>query len=907
MSEELRELIYTIVDSPEQFFDNYYSLSFPKQWLSELNIALSRLKNTKKVKRTTTIPIDSLNATLKATASLIQTSKGITKDSNSSPLWLLTTGKEINIKSLRRILQTWAKYHFQQRWEYDDVQDLIKHQALEDLNWIPCPEATLFDWETNPETGTATPRDYNAFQVLADIIASKITETPLKIGVKERQFFKGPNIGEVVEWPPEPIPKNGKFVGWASVFIQVTVQQRYFNSHPFIQLHTGVRRFTNSKNFSPASGRKANLHFQTKPDYWSEGFPIKNSIQSVAINWFPPKKKGEKPYLYFAEPVAEILKLLGKNFINPNAKKIIEQIPEIIPEIPENITILLPYSTTLKNPSSIQIKNGLFFHDRYIIDLAITNKFTGKLKQTEILNPYQSEIKSEITKDNKNLAELIRRKYPNKTWMGLSSFSEDIKEGIKSALTELQLLDSENSPINFVEIEENLAKTLGAALDENGEDGRKNYIGENFPEQTQQNPGVIIIHTFGPDYAEYKNGKDPKKINRKSFCLLNIVSQFIVKDGAKAKYKNTILDAIRQLGITYPKKYQEITLPNGKKFEVPENLTFVGLRMLRITGKTAFDKKAKSLPVFVRIFNQTGEVEVNLLDINNKPSLSTGWISYSEAILKLGKDEIKPVLLKDKKAEVKQFIQKTLELFSEDTLLLVEQDNIRSVLRCLQLKNMRQDKISFDDALNNFVNIDKFPGLRIVVCRSIETETPDNFIIKIRNDEKINGRNRYRTFYELWQFDKFTWISSSDRGNQQPNNNASRLDTWFQEWGNIKENDTEKIDKNKGSEEENKSNKGKRKKLEEPNKVEPDFTKQTAHFGRGKELSVVAVPSEEKDFRGVWAAIAHDLRKGAIQYEYTLELPLPLDMAKKLDEYFRVLDGDEINNDYNSEELEEEE
>ncbi|NEP76818.1 MAG: RNAseH domain-containing protein [Okeania sp. SIO3C4] len=302
---------------------------------------------------------------------------------------------------------------------------------------------------------------------------------------------------------------------------------------------------------------------------------------------------------------------------------------------------------------------------------------------------------------------------------------------------------------------------------------------------------------------------------------------------------------------------------------------------------------------------------VNLLDIS-EPSLSTGWISYSEAILKLGKDEIQPVLLKDTKAKVKvkQFIQKTLELFSRDTLLLVQQDNIRSVLPCLQLKNMRLDKISFDDELNNFVDIDKFPGLRIVVCRTIEKETPDNFIIKIRNDEKLNGRNRYRTFYELWQFDKFTWISSGDRGNQQPNNNASRLDIWFQEWGNIKENESEKtqtIDKNKGSEEENKSNKGKRKKLEEPNKVDPDFTKQTAHFGRGKELSVVAVPSEEKDYRGVWAAIAHDLRKGAIQYEYTLQLPLPLDMAKKLDEYFRVLDEDEIGNDDNSGELEEEE
>ncbi len=49
-------------------------------------------------------------------------------------------------------------------------------------------------------------------------------------------------------------------------------------------------------------------------------------------------------------------------------------------------------------------------------------------------------------------------------------------------------------------------------------------------------------------------------------------------------------------------------------------------------------------------------------------------------------------------------------------------------------------------------------------------------------------------------------------------------------------------------------------------------------FGRGKELSVIAVPFQKRDqFRGVWAAIAHALRQGAIQYEYTLELPLPLE------------------------------
>ena len=118
--------------------------------------------------------------------------------------------------------------------------------------------------------------------------------------------------------------------------------------------------------------------------------------------------------------MAEILKLLDKDFINPNPKKIIERIPETIPETPENITILLPYSTTLKNPSTIQIKNGLFFHDRYIIDLVIQDKFAGRLKPTEILNPYKSQIKSETTKDDKNLAELIQSKYHNiKIWMGI--------------------------------------------------------------------------------------------------------------------------------------------------------------------------------------------------------------------------------------------------------------------------------------------------------------------------------------------------------------------------------------------------------------------------------------------------------------------------------------------------------
>lgn len=63
----------------------------------------------------------------------------------------------------------------------------------------------------------------------------------------------------------------------------------------------------------------------------------------------------------------------------------------------------------------------------------------------------------------------------------------------------------------------------------------------------------------------------------------------------------------------------------------------------------------------------------------------------------------------------------------------------------------------------------------------------------------------------------------------------------------------------------------------------------TAWSSQLKEISLLAIQPKYDPF--LWANIVHDLRLDAIQWEHALELPLPLDLAKKMDQFFRILDN----------------
>jgi len=907
---QLHQLMYAIADSSKLKYGGYYAMEFPSDLLNLLNYATEKVKESRKWKNLS-IPIADLNAAIKATNTLIHVSRGITKESKNIPFWLLSS-VEINSKSISDLVKAWITIDYGRIWESEDTEDLKSLAKSDNFKWKEHKE-NIFDWQRSESNSVALPIYDNAFKVMADAIANYIATHGLNIGGKPINYVKGPNDGEVQQWPPEPIyyGKEGKKFWFQSNVIKVSIQQRFFDDRPYVLFLPSVRRYVLQQNINTLKNPKTYVHIKAPVSHWCADFPLKPSIQSVALT---PAKDGEKFVTKFVGNVPEILRLMdSKNsFISPETNEIVKQLSEVNFHDSEDKPIaLIPYYTGLKagkkKPITQKIACGYFPRDLQLLNLAIQERFCKILNpispQPKILfdvpsntkqkennykqepakfQPSQSSDKKRKEAVRKSISAFIKGKKPI---ILLSCLNQEFIEDLKTALSKV-LGDDFEEIVEIKIASDKFANLFATPLSKS--DGAKERVKllakhKELPALSKEKLGVAIVEIRGADSSDYGE-YDPKKANRKGLCEVGYLSQFFVDDFTKKekedfnnskrrqKFINTVLDALRVLGITFPKEYTH--LETGKEnLPVPENLHFLCLRLLRITKKTAIDKKSKTLPLFLKISNQTGEVQCKIMSLNENK-----WLSYSEALLKIGKDEVKTIPIKDEKDKkaIVTFIQTTLEKLEGNNLLLVEQDNVRILWPNVQIKRAKIDELTFDRHCKNYIPIEHFKGLRIAAYRTNVDEVPDGYIVKTPKDETLRGLDRFMDRTDLWNggTDKRIWLSTGGKTDNKASANASRLVEYPKEFGSkeIEENSEEK----KG-----------RKKLEKAELAAPNW-QSTAWSSQFKEISLLAIQPKDDPF--LWANIVHDLRLDAIQWEHALELPLPLDLAKKMDQFFRILD-----------------
>ncbi|MEB3341707.1 pPIWI_RE module domain-containing protein [Okeania sp.] len=542
------------------------------------------------------------------------------------------------------------------------------------------------------------------------------------------------------------------------------------------------------------------------------------------------------------------------------------------------------------------------------------------------------ELKNEVYKESQvKLPINIIRASEDLANIFVSSCQQNDKEKISSRETEIMEM------IKAVENEYNCSFDC-ALIAIQGADYPEYKNGRNDPKtiNTKILSKLDIVSQFiVTSYDEIRRNKktgEEKIIEEKDVQIVSRVN-------------NAISDLMRQLDIPCHKKFEIVKLTNQEVLNAPENLLIVSFFVLRITGKTASNNVAKLMPVITQINNDTGKISLLLMNANkNKKDNqdNTNWLSVKEAQILLASDDLEYVELKDNQKEkalqkVRTFFVENLknlcENSSKNVLLVVQEDNIRQVIPNLSTEKCCLDELPFVPTGSKSV----FDNLRIVIVKSSTQEVSTAYKIwKEKRNPIIIDRELYPGYAsaELYPVNNFIYISLGDRGVVQHNANFSKLDDSFKEvkydetWKD--ENDQKKLKNYPGSKSWKEVIDNLEKYSSEPYKMGTDYANgckyqtdkvvlisaqkikdgktiyyeqlpnkwsQRPHQGTPVELIVQKVPTDESHLREGWARVVHELRSDSIQYEYSLKVPIILDIPRKLVDYFRLSDANIVRSD----------
>ncbi len=347
-------------------------------------------------------------------------------------------------------------------------------------------------------------------------------------------------------------------------------------------------------------------------------------------------------------------------------------------------------------------------------------------------------------------------------------------------------------------------------------------------------PGKVGVwfELYGKEFWKKFPWCDPKPSTRLGFAASGIVSKFITPE-PKSYCHKAISSFIDLLrSLGVRMAPSKITLTNVEK-DTPINE--VGLWLINRTSKTSAHGKSQLIPVMVKMSSLTAELSAIFPNVES-------WIPYDEALTRINTDGVSFTNDDKGKAKIRTFIYDTLknkrELRGKPTLLYCQAENIRQQWTWLQDTQISSEGLSFAEREHPvFVPM---PGLRVIRVRK---ETPEWFGI---NGEQVSG---FITGIFQNPDDERVFLSLGDKPATMTGSNTDS-----------------KIDK--------------------PGK----------YWAHPSPVEIVIGYHQAGDKFLELAAIAHESRKGVLQYEDFLEVPRVLHYAKQMADYVLMLDDDESDN-----------
>jgi len=360
-------------------------------------------------------------------------------------------------------------------------------------------------------------------------------------------------------------------------------------------------------------------------------------------------------------------------------------------------------------------------------------------------------------------------------------------------------------------------------------------------------PTVALIELGNAD--QFETDTDPKNAIRRGFAQTGRLVQFLSTehDGKLLhRAQNGFLDVLRQLGVqAAPLQLSPLGLKERQSRQdvsLPNPLHYVGVWLIKQNAPTSATGEVQRVPVMVHMASDSADIQATA------PGLD-GWLPYREALVAIARGEATGF---SRSQEAIRFIQPTLErdvVPLGDVLLLCHAQNLGCAWSWLYNRQITIDSLAFSRN-ETPMPITAFPGLRVVRVRDSQGHQTPEWYAQAGDEQGFSGG--------LFRMGERIFASTCNPPQQfKFNRNLSKISSWSNRNGKWSAPAPEKSVWNPGL----------------------------------LELTVAGIQPDDEIW--TWAALTHELRSVALHYDEALGLPLPLHLAKQIEEYVLLIDVDE--------------
>jgi hypothetical protein len=856
-------------------------MAFPEQW-KPLLLDLAK-EATGRSDKPVSIPIDSLNRALRALApDLIHIARGAHK---AGELPWLYSARKLDCNALCMIFHAWVHVAFAGASDARRCHVLSEISA-DALQWTTTT-VNLANWHAG-DNGTAEIAEPDAFKLLPHYLATLISDqnASFAIGNETRSFRRAPldpgqNGAELISWPPIIYEDKQRNQWPFSIVLTVTLQTVPFQSFPVVHCDLGVRRWAGPKPYIPPMRRGQTSVYLLTETPWLRGFEHTHSFQvaPLARKKITNEDSLDAHYQIVWGRGGELAAILDQLSAHrqqgfPDPQHIVDD-PLKALNVDSNPSAAIVYRHGM-TPQH-RVGSGLPPADRRAIAEQLKDFLAPMFRLTDAPSRVSSVPRATVhnpffpstaeKRSNEKMARLytqcraaIGRVCGGSLTVEIRYQRHDFVETMSRVIGEM--LDMPVAPGQTCMTPE-LAITmnathlgsLGEALNIDTSRKRKqdrllaahnermDLIQAEMPPATS--PTITLIELGGEN--SFEEGRDPKMALRLGFARTGRLTQFFAlpknnqedeqaDDKLEHRAKNGFLDGLRQLGVS-------VDLPQMKG--LPTALNVVGLWFIQQNAPTNWTQGKTMLPVAVNLSVETGEIRATAPGLDE-----SGWLSYPELLKAIAAGKAKSV---EKPYHAMPFVQAIIQDITAEgaTLLLCHAQNFRRVWPWIGNGKMIQDHLVF--GRDSVQPISHWSGLRVVRIRDNQgNETPEWYAE--HPDENM--------FDEAPGFSQglFTMGERVFASTYQPPKTApkkARSVSKFEEWVNT------------------------------TGTKAPSPSYYAWNPGLF-ELTVAALQPD--DTPELWAAFVHKLRQATLQYDAATALPLPLHLARGVQEYVLLTD-----------------
>lgn len=855
-----------------------YSLWVPAHW-KDLFLRLQTEKGSRAVERTS-VPSRDLSRAMRALVPDLVAIEPNAWHKGDRP-WLYAA-EPVNPQALFLIVRNWAHIAFSHISEARLQGELAPMQAS-DLQWRQ-ERINLASWSETPN-GTAQPESPNAFHLLPEVLAARLSKegVVLNVGEPPLQFRRAPIVpgskgAELVSWPPRALAdRRGDWL--FSVVARLTVQTVPFQPFPVVHCDLSIRRWVNRRLYLPA-GKDTSVFLLTQAP-WVEGLHHSSSFQVAPMRWrgVPAAERaaGDPPCRVVWEShltsLVNQLRHPAPGFPDPG-ELCADPAAALTPFGEQCAAIVFRNGMTPEH----RVQPGLPPEDRRALMLALADCLAPELmvldapervlrrKARVAKNPFfpaptrTGSAADEAVPGIECRAAIVRSIGPRLA-VEIRSQESRVFQALETAVREVLGIDSAvqfpfTCPESGLIVQLNV-EPLGAIGDglplPDTQTSQREALHQAIRDRVRQIaaitepasvPTATLIEISSAEAFSSSRGEgDPKHAIRKGYAAMGRISQFITSnsvDNLAHRAKSSVLDALRQLGV-------QPALPQASRLGLPEDLNCVGLWLIKNYRKSSSTRMQRMLPVMVRVDLRTHEVQATAAGMEC-------WLPYSQVLRAIAQEEVPGI---ENARQARPFIQSLLRqdlLSLGNTLLLCHAQNIRGAWPWLGNGKITPDQLGMGE--DSPRPISDWPGLRMIRVRCDDSnETPEWYASDGSSVGFPGG---------LFKVNDRVYFSTHGKPKQMKtlSTRVSKLSTWANSAG----------------------------------KSRPSTPQVHTWNSRILEMTVASLQPEDEGKAADWAYLTHLLRDAAGHFDERTMLPLPLHLAKLMDEYVLPITPEDAGN-----------